>query len=82
MKVFRITGEIRKPNLKTSFKKEVVAIKPEHAIERIYAELGSKHRVKRSHIKILDVSEAPLQDVENPSIKKLIIGEDEIGEQK
>jgi len=75
MKVFRVTGEIRKPNLKTSFKKEVIALKPEHAIEKVYTELGSKHRVKRFHIKILNVEEIQPQDIKNPTLKKLVTGE-------
>jgi len=78
MKVFRVTGEIRKPNLKTSFKKEIIAIKPEHAVEKVYAELGSKHRVKRFHIKILNVEEIPPQEIENPLLKKLVVGEEKI----
>jgi len=82
MKVFRVTGEIRKPNLKTSFKKEVIAIKPEHAVEKIYAELGSRHRVKRFHIRIASVEEVPAQEIENPLIRKLITGEEKIGEQR
>jgi len=80
MKVFRVTGEIRKPNLKTSFRKEIIAVKPEHAVEKVYAELGSKHRVKRFHIKIVNVEEIPPQEIENPLLKKLVIGEEEIGE--
>ena len=75
MKVFRVTGEINKPNLETHFKKEVIAIKPEHAIEKIYTELGSKHRVKRFQIKIEKVEEIPPQEIENPLLKKLITGE-------
>ena len=75
MKVFRVTGEIRKPNLKTSFKKEVIALKPEHAVEKVYTELGSKHRVKRFHIKILNVEEIQPQDIKNPTLKKLVTGE-------
>ena len=75
MKVFRVTGEIRKPNLKTSFKKEVIALKPEHAVEKVYTELGSKHRVKRFHIKILSVEEIQPQDIKNPTLKKLVTGE-------
>jgi large subunit ribosomal protein LX len=75
MKIFRVTGEIRKPNLKTSFKKEVIALKPEHAIEKVYTELGSKHRVKRFHIKILNVEEVQPQDIKNPALKKLVTGE-------
>jgi len=80
MKVFRVTGEIRKPNLKTSFRKELVADKAEHAVERVYAELGSKHRVKRVHIKIAKVEEVPPQEIENPLLQKLVTGEEKVGE--
>ncbi|NWF87271.1 50S ribosomal protein L18a [Candidatus Bathyarchaeota archaeon] len=81
MKVFRVTGEIRKPNLKTSFKKEIIAVKSEHALEKVYAELGSRHRVKRFHIKISNVEEVPLEEIENPLIRKLVVGEEEVGEE-
>jgi len=82
LKVFKVTGKILKPNLKTSFRKEIVAEKAEHALEKVYAELGSKHRVKRVHIKILSVEEVPSQEIEDPLIKKLIIGEEKVGEEK
>jgi len=75
MKVFRVTGEINKPNLKTSFAKEVVVDKPAHAVEKVYAEIGSKHRVKRFHIKILNVEEVPVEEIENPILKKIVTGE-------
>jgi large subunit ribosomal protein LX len=75
MKVFRVTGEISKPNLKTSFAKEVLAAKPEHAVEKVYAEVGSKHRVKRHHIKILNVEEVSPEEIENPILKKIVAGE-------
>jgi len=75
LKVFRVMGEIRKPNLETSFKKEVLASKPEHAVERVYAELGSKHRVKRFHIKIVQVEEVPAEEIENPLLRKMVVGE-------
>ncbi|MCD6469602.1 50S ribosomal protein L18a [Candidatus Bathyarchaeota archaeon] len=57
VKVYRIIGKIDKPNFKTVFKKEMRALKPEHAIEEIYKTFGSKHRVKRFHIKIIGVEE-------------------------
>lgn len=82
VKVFRVRGEINKPNLKTSFNKEVIAAKPEHAVEKVYAELGSKHRVKRFHIKIVGVDEVPPEEIENPLLRKMVVGEEEIGEQK
>jgi len=75
LKVFRVTGEISKPNLMTSFAKEVVAAKPEHAVEKVYAEIGSKHRVKRFHIKILNVEEVSPEEIENPILKKMVAGE-------
>lgn len=80
MKVFRVTGEIKKPNLKTSFEKEVIAVKSEHAVEKVYAELGSRHRAKRFHIKIVSVEEVPLEKIANPLIRKLIVGEEKVGE--
>lgn len=82
MKVFRVTGEILKPNLKTAFSKEIVAEKPEHAKEKVYAELGSKHRVKRFHIKITGVEEVSPENIENPLLKKLVTGEEEVGKQE
>ncbi len=75
MKIFRVIGNIVKPNYVTSFKKEVRALKPEHAVESIYAELGSKHRVKRAHLKILSVEEISIEEVEDPMIRKLAEGE-------
>ena len=75
VKIFRITGKIDKPNWKTSFKKEVRALKPEDAVEKIYKELGSKHRTKRFQIKVLEVKEIEPEEVTNPIIKKLATGE-------
>ena len=75
VKVFRVTGEINKPKLKTPFAKEVVVDKPEHAVERVYAEIGSKHRVKRFQIKIAKVEEVPTEEIENPLLKKIVTGE-------
>ncbi len=75
MKVFRVTGEIKKPNLKTPFTKEVIAAKPDHAVEKIYAEIGSKHRVKRFQLNILNVEEVPIEEIENPIVKKIVTGE-------
>ncbi len=75
MKAFRVIGEINKPNLVTPFTKEVIADKSEHAVEKVYAEIGSRHRVKRYHIKITSSKEIPVDEIENPILKKLVIGE-------
>lgn len=72
MKAFKVTGAINKPRLETPFVKEVIADKSEHAVEKVYAELGSRHRVKRYQIKIIDVHEISAEDIENPILKKIV----------
>jgi large subunit ribosomal protein LX len=74
MKVYRVTGEIRKPNLRTPFAKEVLADKPEHAVEKAFAEIGSRHRVKRFYMKIINVEEVSPDDIQNPILKKMVVG--------
>ena len=68
VKVFRVTEKFMKPNLKRNFQKEVRAIKPENAIEKIYKEFGSKHRAKRYQIKIIKVEEISVDENEKVSI--------------
>jgi len=75
VKIFRVIGKITKPNFRTDFEKEVRALKPEQAVEKIYMELGSKHKVKRFHIKILKVEEIKPEEAEDPIIRKLALGE-------
>lgn len=77
VKVFRVIGEIKKPNYQTGFRKEVRAIKLEDAVETVYTEIGSKHRAKRFQIKIINVEEVPLEEIENFNIRKLMLGEKE-----
>jgi len=77
IKVFRVTGRIDKPNWRTDFKKEIRALKAEEAVERVYKEMGSKHRAKRFQIKILKVEEIGLEEITDPFVKKLTVGERE-----
>ena len=58
-KTFRVSGRIDKPGVYEpfTFNIEVSAAKEAYAIEKIYAELGSRHRAKRFQIKINSVEE-------------------------
>jgi large subunit ribosomal protein LX len=58
-KVFMVSGRIDKPGLyePITFNKEIAAAKEAHALEKIYAEMGSRHRAKRFQIKINSVEE-------------------------
>ena len=56
-RIFKISGEIKKPRMTFPFAKEVAATKTEDALEKIYAEFGSRHKAKRFQIKIVKVEE-------------------------
>jgi len=58
VKKFKITGEIKKGLTKVPFSVEFNALKKEHALQRLYAEMGSKHRARQFEIKIKDVQES------------------------
>jgi len=77
IKIFRVVGKIAKPNFQTDFRKEIRALKPEQAVENIYKEIGSKQRVKRSQIKILKVEEIGAEEITDPTVRKLTLGERE-----
>lgn len=81
VKVFRVVGKIAKPNYQTDFRKEIRALKPEEAVEKVYMEIGSKHRAKRSQIKVLKIEEIGFDDVSDPTIRKMMAGERESGGQ-
>ena len=74
VKVYRVSGKINKPNLKTEFSKEIRAVKPEDAVEQVYTLIGSKHRVRRFQMSITKVEEIGLDEVEDLIVRKLTEG--------
>jgi len=79
MKVHRVMGKFRMGKKKGEwqrFSKEVVSEDREKAIEKIYSLLGSKHRVKRTNIKIYDTEEVDEDEIENNLIKEKIEAEE------
>ena len=77
VKVYRVSGKINKPNFKTEFQKEVRAMNPEDAKEKVYMLLGSKHRVKRFQMRISKVEEVSPEEIEDIIVKKLTPGTEE-----
>ena len=55
IKTFIIEGYFVKTLNKYDFIKKIRALKEEHALEKIYSEIGSNHKVKRRNIKILSI---------------------------
>lgn len=63
VKTFRITGEIKKGQTKIPFSVDLSALKEEHALQRLYAEMGSRHRARKFEIKV-----AKIQTLQEPKI--------------
>jgi len=71
VKIFRVEGEILSPNYRTTFSKDVRAVRPEHAVEKVYMELGSQHKVKRVHMKLHSIKEITGEETEDLLIRDL-----------
>ena len=53
------------------FSIEVRALKPEDAVEKVLSELGSRHKLKRKHIRIDKVEEISIDETESRQIVTL-----------
>ncbi len=71
VKNFRIEGKMLVAGKWQKFKVEVRALRAEHALEKVYSDLGSRHKLKRSHIRIEKIVEIPPEELENPYIREL-----------
>ncbi len=63
VKVYRITGRMLISHDKLPewriFRLELRGTKLEDVIEKVYSELGSRHKLRRKHIKIEKIEEVP-----------------------
>ncbi|HEX4922061.1 MAG TPA: 50S ribosomal protein L18Ae [Candidatus Bathyarchaeia archaeon] len=60
VKLYRITGDLRKRGDLLHFKKEIRALRKEHAIQSLYADMGSRHKARKFEIAIKSVEEVQL----------------------
>jgi large subunit ribosomal protein LX len=75
VKVYRIEGVmligVDKLPRWQKFVVEVRALNEKQALELVYSLLGSRHKVKRSNIKVFKVSEIPPEKAENRYVRDL-----------
>lgn len=75
VKIFRVTGiALFSPDRTRDwqpFTIDVRAVKKEDAIEKVYSDLGSKHKLKRAHIRILEVKEISPDEAKYKYIRDL-----------
>ncbi len=74
-KIFRIKGKILGKDEVMEFSREYKALKEEDVIETIYSDLGSKHHVKRTLIKIEEIKEISEDEITDPILEKIVKGE-------
>lgn len=75
VKIYRVSGEMmlshdRFPEWR-KFTVYVRAVKPEHALEKVYSDLGGRHKLKRYHIRIKEVKEVSIEEVDDLSMVRL-----------
>ena len=77
-KVWRVTGEYKKKKRTFTFRKEMIALKESHVRERIFSDLGSRHRVKRREIEIRTVEEIKPEEVTDLELRRVLGVESEV----
>lgn len=72
MKIYRVKGWFKKGIFRQEFTKDVIGLSEKHALERIYSEVGSNHRVARNQIKIDAVLEIKPEEVKDPRVLAML----------
>lgn len=57
VKLYKITGDLRKRGANLHFTKEIRALKREHALQSLYADMGSRHKARKFEITVRTVEE-------------------------
>ena len=70
VKIFRITGEVKKPRTTIPFKVELRATKEQDAIDRVYTDMGSRHKARRLEIKLGKIEELKTSETETKQSAK------------
>ncbi|MEM2143887.1 MAG: 50S ribosomal protein L18Ae [Candidatus Jordarchaeaceae archaeon] len=71
VKVFRVKGTFIGKREKFMFMKDIRALKEDEAKEIIYSEIGSKHKIKRDHIRIEEIETIDPKEAKDPIIRYL-----------
>lgn len=72
MQVYRVAGWFKQGFNRQNFTRELIAITKEQALERIYSEFGSRHKLKRNQINIEEVTEIRVEEITDPKILAML----------
>ncbi|MEW6593197.1 MAG: 50S ribosomal protein L18Ae [Candidatus Hadarchaeota archaeon] len=68
MKIYRVKGRFPQGMFNQKFTRELASESKEHALEKIYSEFGSKHKLKRKQISIDEVAEIKPEEATDPAV--------------
>jgi large subunit ribosomal protein LX len=71
-KVYRVKGKFQMGKAMQPFTVELIAMKRGDIEEKIYSDIGSKHKVKRNKILIEEVGEIPPSEATDPVVKYML----------
>ncbi len=71
-KIYRVKGKIMGKEEPMIFTKEYKAMKEEDVLESIYSDIGSRHHVKRTLIKIEEIKEISEDEITDPVLQKIV----------
>lgn len=76
VKIYRVEGYMLISHDKNptwqKFVKEVTAVKESDALEKVFSELGSNHKLRRKHIRITSVKEIKPEEVSDREVLQLL----------
>ncbi|MGQ9787706.1 MAG: 50S ribosomal protein L18Ae [Candidatus Hadarchaeaceae archaeon] len=72
MQIYRISGWFKQGLFKQKFRREVVALSREQALEKLYSLLGSRHGISRNRIHIVEVAEINPEEVTDPRVLAML----------
>ncbi|MEM3421907.1 MAG: 50S ribosomal protein L18Ae [Candidatus Hadarchaeum sp.] len=72
MQIYRISGWFKQGLFKQKFRREVVALTKEQALERVYSLLGSRHGITRNRIHIEEVVEINPEEITDPRVLAML----------
>ncbi len=72
MQIYRVRGWFKQGLYRQKFSKELLALTKEQALERVYSEFGSRHKLKRSQINIEGIAEIKPEEVTDPRVLAML----------
>lgn len=70
MKAFSVSGKFRMGHITSPFTIETIANDVDAAKDRVFATIGSRHRVNRHQIEIATVKEVARDAIKDPVVEK------------